>query len=69
MSTALTGVSTFVSTSTGEPEAARRELRALLDRVAERSDLDDEQAMEIAVSEVHAYRRDRRAAKKRAGRS
>jgi len=47
---------------------ARRELRELLDRVAERSELSDEEAMEIAVSEVHASRRERRAAGGRARR-
>ena len=40
-----------------EAATARRELRELLDRVAERSQLSDEEAMEIAVSAVHASRR------------
>jgi hypothetical protein len=44
-----------------EAATARRELRELLDRVAERSQLSDEEAMEIAVSAVHASRRKRRA--------
>ncbi len=49
-----------------EAARARRELRELLDRVAERSELSDEEAMQIAVSEVHAHRRERRAAGGRA---
>jgi hypothetical protein len=47
---------------------ARQELRDLLDRVAERAQLSDEEAMQIAVDEVHAHRRERRAAGKRARR-
>lgn len=38
------------------PDAARNELRELMDRLAARSELTDEQAMEIATGEVHAAR-------------
>ena len=41
-------------------DAARDELRELMERVAARSELTDEQAMDIAVGEVHAARADRR---------
>ncbi len=44
-----------------EAAAARRELHQLLDRVAERSQLSDEEEMDIAVSEVRAHRSERRA--------
>lgn len=40
----------------GELTDARADLRALMDRVAERSDLDDEAAMALAVDEVRAER-------------
>ena len=40
----------------GELDAARAELRTLMDRVAGRSDLDDDEAMALAVDEVHAVR-------------
>lgn len=40
----------------GELADARADLRALLDRVAERSDADDEEAMAVAVDEVQAAR-------------
>ncbi len=42
-------------------EAARDELQELLDRVTQTSDLDEDAALSIAVDEVHAVRRDRRA--------
>lgn len=41
-------------------DAARADLRALMDRVADRSDLDDERAMALAVDEVHDVRVSRR---------
>jgi hypothetical protein len=41
-------------------EVARGELRELMDRVAARSELTDEQAMDTADSEVHAARAARR---------
>ena len=44
----------------GRFEAARSGLRELMDRIAARSDLTDEQAMEIAVGEVRATRAARR---------
>jgi len=47
---------------------ARQELVELLDRVAERSQLSDEEAMQIAVDEVHSDRREQRTAGKRARR-
>lgn len=40
----------------GELTAARADLRALMDRVAERGDLDDEAAMSLAVDEARAAR-------------
>lgn len=40
----------------GELDAARAELRTLMDRVSGRSDLDDDEAMALAVDEVHAVR-------------
>jgi hypothetical protein len=39
-----------------EVEQARKELKDLLDRVAERSTLTDEEAMAIAYEELHAAR-------------
>ena len=41
---------------TGELEAAGADLRFLMDRVAQRADLDDEAAMALAVDEVRAVR-------------
>ena len=46
----------------GELEAASADLRALMARVAERADLDDEAAMTLAVDEVRAVRTGRRSA-------
>lgn len=46
----------------GELEAARADLRALMTRVAERTDLDDEAPMALAVDEVRAVRTSRRSA-------
>ena len=40
----------------GTLEAARESLRGLMDRVAARSDLDDEEAIALAVDEVRAVR-------------
>jgi hypothetical protein len=37
-------------------EVARADLRALMDRLAQRADLDDEAAMAVAVEEVRAAR-------------
>lgn len=42
--------------SQGELEAARADLRALMDRIASRGEFDDEQAMALAVGEVRAVR-------------
>ena len=44
----------------GRLEAARSELAELMNRLAARDELTDEQAMEIAVSEVKAARSARR---------
>jgi predicted transcriptional regulator len=44
----------------GRLEAARSELRELMNRLAARDELTDEQAMKIAVSEVRAARTARR---------
>jgi Arc/MetJ family transcription regulator len=41
-------------------KAMKDELGDLLDRVAGRSDLDEDAALQIAVDEVHAVRRQRR---------
>ena len=46
----------------GELEAAGADLRALMARIAQRGDLDDEAAMTIAVDEVRAVRAARRSA-------
>ena len=46
----------------GELEAASADLRALMTRVAERANLDDEAAMALAVDEVQAVRTARRSA-------
>lgn len=40
----------------GELDAARAGLRALMDRIAGRSELDDDEAMALAVEEVRAVR-------------
>ncbi len=40
----------------GQLEAARADLRALMERVAKRETLDDEEAMAVAVGEVRAVR-------------
>lgn len=40
----------------GELASARDDLRALMDRVAQRADLHDEDAMSLAVNEVRAAR-------------
>jgi hypothetical protein len=40
-----------------ETTQTRRELRELLDRVAERSDLDPDEAIKLANDELHAMRR------------
>lgn len=47
---------------TGEVEAARADLRNLMDRLAQRADLGDEAAMTLAVDEARAARVDRHAA-------
>lgn len=39
-----------------EAAQARRELRELLDRVAERSELTDDEALKLAYDELHAMR-------------
>jgi hypothetical protein len=45
-----------------EAAAGRRELRAMLDRWAEDDHgLDEDEAIELATREVHAYRREQRA--------
>ena len=44
----------------GELEAVKEDLRALMKRVAARSDLDDDEAMALAVEEVRAVRTRRR---------
>jgi hypothetical protein len=41
-------------------ESARADLKALMDRVAARSDLTDDEAMAVAVDEVRAVRSTRR---------
>ncbi len=41
---------------TSDVEAARADLRALMDRLAQRADLDDEATMAVAVEEVRATR-------------
>jgi len=46
----------------GELEAAGADLRALMTRLAERANLDDEAAMALAVDEVQAVRTARRSA-------
>ena len=47
---------------TVDVEAARADLRALMDRLAQRADLDDESAMTLAVEEVRGSRTARRSA-------
>ncbi len=44
----------------GRGEAVRDELRELLDRVTQASDLDEDAALSMAVDEVHSVRRERR---------
>lgn len=44
----------------GELESAGKDLKALMERLAERADLDDEQAMALAVEEVRDVRAARR---------
>lgn len=46
---------------TGDVKAAGADLRALMDRVADRADLDEEPAMAVAVAEVRAVRAARHA--------
>lgn len=47
----------FVPTcATSDVEVARADLRALMDRLAQRADLDDEAVMAVAVEEVRAAR-------------
>jgi predicted transcriptional regulator len=53
--------------SSARGEAVKDELRDLLDRVARTSDLDEEAALSMAVDEVHAVRRERRASVVRGG--
>lgn len=43
----------------GQLETAGADLKALMDRLAERSKLDDEEAMALAVDEVRAVRAER----------
>ena len=45
---------------TDDVEAARADLRALMDRLAQRAELDDEAAMTLAVEEVRGARAARR---------
>ncbi len=47
---------------TDDARAAGADLRSLMDRVAQHSDLDDEAAMALAVDEVRAVRSARRSA-------
>lgn len=47
---------------TSDVEAARADLRSLMDRLAQRADLDDDAAMAVAVEEVQAVRAARRSA-------
>ncbi|MGH9306695.1 MAG: CopG family transcriptional regulator [Acidimicrobiales bacterium] len=44
----------------GQLEAARADLRALMERVAAQTDLDGDEAMALAVKEVRAVRSSRR---------
>lgn len=46
----------------GHLDAAKADLRSLMARVAERADLDDDEAMALAVSEVRSVRSARRSA-------
>jgi hypothetical protein len=50
----------------GQLEAAGADLRALMDRVAGRAELDEDQAMAIAVEEVQAVRTARRSRRRSA---
>lgn len=47
---------------TSDVEVARADLRALMDRLARRGDLDDEAAMAVAVEQVRSVRADRHVA-------
>ena len=51
----------------GHGDAARDELRELLERVGSASDLDEDRALAQAVSEVRAVRRERRSRSVRGG--
>jgi len=44
----------------GELEATRADLTALMERLAKRADLDDDEAMAVAIDEVRAVRAGRR---------
>ena len=44
---------------TSDAEVARSNLRTLMDRLAQRADLDDEAAMAVAIEEVKAARAER----------
>lgn len=50
---------------TNEVQEARADLRALMDRLAQRADLDDEAAMTLAVEEVRGVREAQRSAASR----
>ncbi|CAN5483080.1 hypothetical protein BH23ACT6_BH23ACT6_25390 [soil metagenome] len=50
---------------TSEVQEARADLRALMDRLAQRADLDDEAAMTLAVEEVRGVREAQRSAASR----
>lgn len=47
---------------TSDVDATRADLRDLMDRLAQRSDLDDQAAMAVAVEEVNAVRAAQRSA-------
>ena len=50
---------------TSDVEVTRADLRALMDRLAQRADLDDEEAMAVAIEEVQAARAERHLASTR----
>jgi len=50
---------------TSDAEVARSDLRTLMDRLAQRTDLGDEAAMAVAIEEVQAARTERRSASTR----
>lgn len=50
---------------TSDVDAARADLRSLMDRLAQRADLDDEAAMAVAVEEVNVVRAARRSSSTR----